>query len=135
MQADQPQLVVDDPAVGLVEAGLRFAQGLHLAAPQHEAALQLLEDLEVAPGQSVGGEHPVEWDRAASSGKNSVVGVRTPTAGEPSGRPAGGAPAARRLGSVGPVLRLDRATYLQIVAHAYDELPYEMCGLLAGRRE
>jgi proteasome lid subunit RPN8/RPN11 len=30
------------------------------------------------------------------------------------------------------VLRLDRATYLQIVAHAYDELPFEMCGLLAG---
>jgi proteasome lid subunit RPN8/RPN11 len=31
------------------------------------------------------------------------------------------------------VLRLDRATFDRIVAHAYDELPHEMCGLLAGR--
>jgi [CysO sulfur-carrier protein]-S-L-cysteine hydrolase len=31
------------------------------------------------------------------------------------------------------VLRLDRATFERIVAHAYDELPHEMCGLLAGR--
>jgi proteasome lid subunit RPN8/RPN11 len=30
------------------------------------------------------------------------------------------------------VLLLDRATYLQILAHAYGELPFEMCGLLAG---
>jgi proteasome lid subunit RPN8/RPN11 len=33
---------------------------------------------------------------------------------------------------VAGVLRLDRATHLRIVAHAYDELPMEMCGLLAG---
>jgi proteasome lid subunit RPN8/RPN11 len=31
------------------------------------------------------------------------------------------------------VLRLDRATFLDIVAHAYDELPFEMCGLLVGQ--
>ena len=30
------------------------------------------------------------------------------------------------------VLRMDRATYDRIVAHAYDELPHEMCGLIAG---
>jgi proteasome lid subunit RPN8/RPN11 len=29
-------------------------------------------------------------------------------------------------------LTLDRQTYLQIVAHSYDSLPHEMCGLLAG---
>ena len=38
----------------------------------------------------------------------------------------------RGLGRVGGVLLLDPATYLQIVAHAYDELPFEMCGLFAG---
>src|SRR5215207_6055325 len=27
---------------------------------------------------------------------------------------------------------MDRATYDRIVAHAYDELPHEMCGLIAG---
>ncbi|MPY93196.1 MAG: peptidase [Acidimicrobiia bacterium] len=30
------------------------------------------------------------------------------------------------------MLRLDHGTWLAMLAHAYDELPYEMCGLLAG---
>ncbi len=30
------------------------------------------------------------------------------------------------------MLRLDHGTWLAILAHSYDELPYEMCGLLAG---
>lgn len=30
------------------------------------------------------------------------------------------------------MLRLDHDTWLAMLAHAYDELPYEMCGLLAG---
>jgi proteasome lid subunit RPN8/RPN11 len=30
------------------------------------------------------------------------------------------------------MLRLDQRTWLAVLAHAYDELPLEMCGLLAG---
>lgn len=30
------------------------------------------------------------------------------------------------------MLRLDQRTWLAVLAHAYDELPFEMCGLLAG---
>jgi [CysO sulfur-carrier protein]-S-L-cysteine hydrolase len=30
------------------------------------------------------------------------------------------------------MLRLDHGTWLAVLAHAYDELPYEMCGLFAG---
>lgn len=30
------------------------------------------------------------------------------------------------------MLRLDQRTWLALLAHAYDELPHEMCGLLAG---
>jgi proteasome lid subunit RPN8/RPN11 len=45
----------------------------------------------------------------------------------------GGPPLTILEGFAEPTLRLPRAEYLKLIAHCYDGLPDEACGLLAGR--
>jgi proteasome lid subunit RPN8/RPN11 len=54
-------------------------------------------------------------------------------AGDPGRGSSGGRQLTILEGFAEPTLRLPRAEYLKLIAHCYDGLPDEACGLLAGR--
>src|SRR5690606_27778378 len=122
--------VVEPPLASVVDAGegvadlhLAVPDRLHLGAAQDDAGLERVEDLVVAAGLAVGGDHPVagrSLGRALLAGSSHGVGQAT---GAGTGRPTGMVPA---------VLHLTRRTWAEMIGHAYDGLPDEACGLLAG---
>ena len=54
--ADEPDFVVFYPSVGLFERDVAFAQTLHLAADQRQAALQGIDDQEILVGLAILGD-------------------------------------------------------------------------------
>ena len=94
-----------DAGEGVADLHLAVADRLHLGAAQHEAGLDRVEDL-VVPTR---------------------LAVRRHDLG--AGLSHGGGHA---TGTLPPVLHLTRAAWSQMVGHAYDGLPDEACGLLAG---
>ena len=57
--ADQPDFAVLDAAVGVVQRQRAFAQALHLAADQHDAALERVEHFVLAPRLAILGDQPL----------------------------------------------------------------------------
>ena len=56
---DQPHLVIFDAAIGVVERDRPFAQALHLAADQHDAALERVEYLIFVPRLAILSNQPL----------------------------------------------------------------------------
>lgn len=53
MEADQPQLLVEDAGVGFLKRRLALPQTLHLSTQQDDSAVELFEDVKPVAGSTV----------------------------------------------------------------------------------
>ena len=66
--ADQPELAVLDPAVGLGQRYLAVAQTLHLAANQHDTALDRIKHRVIVPRLAILRDRPLILARLLGGG-------------------------------------------------------------------
>ena len=118
MHLEEPQLAVVDPGVGLVELGLALAERLHLGALQHDAGLEGLEELVLAPGAAVRGDRTVATALLAGGRPLGDLLLRPGHEGYE--------------GTLHGCSACPATMYMEMVAHCLSGLPDEACGLLVG---
>ena len=121
VQRVDPHLAVVDPGIGLGQLGLAGPQRLDLAALEHHAGLDGVEDLELAARLTVR-RHDLRVGR----------GHRAEATGDVAAAPSGGRRTGPEAVACPAMLQLTDDVRTAMVAHALRGLPHEACGLFSG---